>query len=118
MCRPSAGATLVPMTLLAGEPARTLALAADLEALGAGLHRAVPPPPGRATGVDPEVADAHSAAARSATVALGRLADRLLADADLLYLITARYDRADDQAAAALDKVRPADDPAAADGAP
>ncbi|GIF81726.1 hypothetical protein ACFQY4_10655 [Catellatospora bangladeshensis] len=90
------------MTLLAGEPARMLALAAHLETLGADLHRAAPPPPGRVTGVDARVADAHSAATRSAAVAIGRLADRLLADADLLYLVTARYDRADDQAAAAL----------------
>ncbi|BCJ77572.1 hypothetical protein CS0771_71160 [Catellatospora sp. IY07-71] len=95
------------MTLLAGEPARMLALAAALETLGADLHRAAPPPPGRVTGVDPRVADAHSAATRSATVAIGRLADRLLADADLLYLVTARYDRADDQVAAALDMVCP-----------
>jgi hypothetical protein len=96
------------MTLLAGEPARMLSLAAELEALGADLHRAVPPPPGRATGVDSRVADAHSSAVRSATVAIGRLADRMLADADLLYLVTARYHRADDRAAAALGTVRPA----------
>lgn len=95
------------MTLLAGEPARTLALAASLEALGTALHRAAPPPPGHATGVDPRVAGAHSAAARAATVAIARLADRLLTDADLLYLVTARHHRADDQAAAALGTIRP-----------
>jgi hypothetical protein len=94
------------MTLLAGEPARTLALAACLESLGADLHRAELPLPGRATGVAAGVADAHGAAARAATVALGRLADRLLDDADLLYLVTARYRRADEQAADEIGAIR------------
>jgi hypothetical protein len=94
------------MTQLAGEPARTLALAACLEALGADLHRTGPPPPGHATGVDARVTDAHGAAAREASRAIGRLADRLLADAGRLYLVTARHRHADDRAAAGLTAVR------------
>lgn len=107
LCRPSHAATLDGVTRLTGESARTVRLAASLEALGTALHRIPLPAPERLSPADHGVARAHADTVREAAVAFGALADALLTDADGLYLVAARHRRAEDEAAAALDALHP-----------
>lgn len=94
------------MTRLTSDPARTLRLAADLESLATALHRTPAPPPERPSGMDGDVTTAHLCTVRAAADALAALADGLLTDADRLLLVAATHQRAEEQSATSLDRLR------------